>query len=351
MNIDFKEHKKYKNQVFKTKEEIELELKSKGINKIYHVLSFGGGTQSTHLLEDHFKKMIHYDYIIMSDTGAEPGFIHKQVAYWKNRQNLYNNTTPFIVTNHSSMRKGLEEMLFRYIYTNYQRFQLPVYCSKKVDGKEVKAGIMKRQCTIDFKILPVKQKIRQLILKELGLSPRKRMHKDIGIIIDLGFSVDEIKRISTYKSPQFKYMYLAYPLVERNLTTDASINFLSENNMPTKRSRCYLCPFNCDMKGMDWKEIIEEEPLSFLKACWIDEKLREVQASNTKNMNSIPYFHYSRVALKDVYKNEHKELINKHQIELLMWIDSLRKYISYKYNDNKAIETNDIEQINLFNSA
>ena len=333
LGINFREHKKYKKGIFKTKKEIEKELKEKGIKKIYYVLSFGGGTQSSHLLENHFKDKIHYDFIIFSDTGAEPEFIHNQVNWWIKRQKEFGNTTPFIITHHNSMEKGLEEMVMRYINTCYQRFQLPVYCNKidEKTGEEKHAGMMPRQCTIDFKIVPVKQKARRLILKQLGLRKRQRLPKDIAFIIDIGFSVDEIKRINLYQSPQYKYMYLAYPLVEMNLTTDYSIEFLKKNNMPSKRSRCYLCPFNCDNRGFEWKELIEEESLSFLKACYIDNKLREIQASGNKNMKSIPYLHYKRIPLEKAYWKNYEKIKRIYQKDLIAWIDEWEKRIKDKY--------------------
>jgi hypothetical protein len=337
---DFRMHKKFRDGVFKTKRQIEEELQSKGVDQIYRILSFGGGTQSAHLLEQHFRGLIHYDYIIFSDTGAEPQFIHDQVQWWRDRQKAYGNTTPFITTHHNSMHKGLEEMLMRWIYTDYQRFQMPVYCNKIDDetGIEVKAGIMPRQCTVDFKIVPVKQTARKLVMSQLGLNPQQRMPANIAFIIDIGFSYDEINRINTYQSPQYKYMYLSYPLVEENLTTDDSIQFLLENNMPSKRSRCYVCPFNCNKQeiGMDWKEIIEDEPLSFLKACWFDEQIRQIQRTGKKVMKSIPYLHYSRIPLKNAYPSDYHDLTQKYNNQLSHWLDSWKRFINKKYGSGTA---------------
>lgn len=331
---DYRDHKKYRNEVFKTKQEIEEELRAKGVDRIVYILSFGGGTQSTHLLEQHLRGEVHYDLIIFSDTGAEPEFIHEQVKWWQQRQAEYGNTTPFIITHHNSMERGLEEMLMRYIRTDYQRFQMPIYCNKidEKTGLEVKAGVMPRQCTVDFKIIPVKQAARRIIMEELGLEPKQRMPKNIAFITDIGFSYDEINRISMYQSPQYKYMYMAYPLVEENLTTEDSIKFLLDNQMPTQRSRCYLCPFNCDKQGISWQEIIDSEPLSFLKACWIDEQLRAVQATGSKIMQSIPYFHYTRVPLKDAYPDVYQGLMDSLHEELNAWIGEWETYIDNKYN-------------------
>lgn len=333
---DFRLTKKYREGIFKTKEQIVRDLKEQGRNNIVHVLSFGGGSQSSVLLEKHFQGELYYDYIIFADTGAEPGFIHEQVQWWRDRQKLYGNRTPFITTHHKSMVRGLEEMLMRYIHTDYQRFQMPVYCSvlDERTGEERAAGIMPRQCTVDFKIVPVQQAARQLVLKSLGLSSRQRMPSDIGFVIDIGFSYDEIRRINTYQSSQFKYMYLAYPLVEDHLTTEESIDYLKQHQLPTKRSRCYLCPFNCDRQGigMDWKEIIEEEPLSFLKACYFDEELRRVQCTGSKVMKSIPYLHYSRRPLRDVYASDYASLVHRYCNEFEDWLREWEQELIRSYS-------------------
>lgn len=332
---DFRGHKKYMNGTFKSKKEIVEEIKHQGKDEIYHVLSFGGGTQSSYLLEEHFKGNIHYDFIVMSDTGAEPDFIHKQVAWWKQRQKEYGNTTPFIMTHHSKMKYGLEEMLFRYIQTDYQRFQMPVYFNNvdEETGEITQGGIGKRQCTVDFKIQPVKQTVRKEIMKKHGLKPRQRMPKQIGFIIDIGFSYDEIRRISRYESPQYKYMYLAYPLVEMGVTTQDSITYLKNNQLPEKRSRCYFCPFNCDQRdsGMDWKEIIEDEPLSFLKACYFDQELRKAQQTGRKALKSIPYFHYTRKPLGEVYQEDYEWIYPFYEKQLNEWIQEWGEYITKKY--------------------
>ncbi|CCC86282.1 hypothetical protein PPM_p0132 (plasmid) [Paenibacillus polymyxa M1] len=332
---DFRLHKKYLDGLFKTKQELIEQLQTEGRERIYHVLSFGGGTQSSHLLEQHFRGEIHYDYIIFSDTGAEPQFIHEQVDWWRKHQVNMGNHTPFLITRHNSMERGLEEMLMRYILTDYQRFQMPVYCNSVNQNGEVKAGgMLPRQCTVDFKIVPVKQRVRQMVLKEHGLGPKQQIPKNVGIIIDIGFSYDEIRRINTYQSPQYDYVKLAYPLVEANKTTEDSILFLEQHGYPLRRSRCYLCPFNCSAEraiGMDWEEIIESEPFSFVKALWFDAKLREVQSTGTKIMRSIPYLHYSRKPLSEVFPQA-KYLTNAYKKELSQWIAEWHGYIIDKWD-------------------
>ena len=162
------------------------------------------------------------------------------------------------------------------------------------------------------------------------------MPKDIAIIMDIGFSYDEINRVGGYISHQSKYIYLAYPLIEEGLTTQDSIQFLVDNNFPSKRSRCYLCPFNCSGErardiGMDWQEIIECEPVSFLKACYFDDELRKIQSTGKKNMRSIPYFHFTRTPLNEVYSDEYAALKERYSAHIKSWEEKWFKVLEDKY--------------------
>ncbi|GAE47344.1 hypothetical protein [Mesobacillus boroniphilus] len=67
---DYRLTKKYREGVFKTRTEILEEMYAKGFEKIYTVLSFGGGTQSAHLMNDMLIGRRKYDMAVFSDTGA-----------------------------------------------------------------------------------------------------------------------------------------------------------------------------------------------------------------------------------------------------------------------------------------
>ena len=332
---DYRSLDKYKKGVFRPKEDIMELSESIGRKNIYKVLSFGAGTQSTHLLEMHFRGEIDYDYIVFSDTGAEPKFIHDQMEWWRSRQKEVGNKTPFIVTNHNAMTRGLEEKLWRYILTDYKRFQLPLYCNEECSNGTLikKCGLLPRQCTGDFKIVPVQQAVRKYIKEEIGLKQNQMIPKDIGIVMDIGFSFDEIRRVGGYKSHQSDYIYLSYPLIEFGKTTEDSIRFLKQNSFPTKRSRCYLCPFNCDKAeiGMDWMEIIETEPLSFLKACYFDDRIRNLIKDKMERFNSTVYFHYSRKPLREVYERYYARIEEVYSVELSRWIRQWESFISDTY--------------------
>lgn len=282
--------------------------------KIFRVLSFGGGTQSAWLLDQHIKGHIDYDLIVFADTGAEPAFIHQQVAWWRKR--TYERGTPFRIVTHNQMRRGLEEMLFRYIFTDYDRFQMVAHC----EG----AGMLPRQCTVDFKITPVLREARRAVMGE-----RKVFPDDWVLVVDIGFAVDEQRRAKRNQSMQYKYAWLTYPMIDAGITVEESLRYLRERGYPDQRSRCYFCPFQSDTKlGMSWQEIIKREPFSFLKACWLDEKIREAVRSGNKRLRNLPYFHHSRQPLIDRYRDDYSRISAEYETELLVWIDEMKNLIA-----------------------
>ena len=72
-------------------------------------------------------------------------------------------------------------------------------------------------------------------------------------------------------------------------------------------------------------------------------------------MNSIPYLHYSRRSLKDVYELDYKRLIKYYKNDLDKWLDDWKTYITSKYIDNPITETvkpmKEYEQTTLFDIA
>jgi hypothetical protein len=68
--------------------------------------------------------------------------------------------------------------------------------------------MLRRQCTSDYKIKPVVQKIREL----LGLEKNEKRKKGTKVDLLMGISQDEISRM---KRNPIKYINNVYPLVEK----------------------------------------------------------------------------------------------------------------------------------------
>lgn len=104
-------------------------------------------------------------------------------------------------------------------------------------GKE---GMMMRQCTYDYKIVPSVKLIRKLC------NPTSKNPATFWI----GFSIDEIQRMSPSKIKSIKYQY---PLIEHRISRQGCVNFLEKIGYPIPcRSSCIGCPFHDDH---EWRNL------------------------------------------------------------------------------------------------
>jgi len=166
--------------------------------------------------------------------------------------------------------------------------EIPAHLTDAVDNK--KAGIQRRVCTQDYKISPIRKKLRELV----GL---KRATKDTPILVSqwIGISTDEAVRT---KPSRDRWIENRWPLIEKNINRQECLSWLQNNGYPTApRSACVYCPFHNDN---EWLRIKTTDPEGFQKAVNF-EKQYQVTLSKTTLMGSrIPYFHRSRVPLDEV---------------------------------------------------
>ena len=78
------------------------------------------------------------------------------------------------------------------------------------DTNTGKKGLMLRQCTGDFKIKVITQKVREL----LGLKKRQKVKKGTKVEMLMGISKDEVFRIKDNRLP---YITNVYPLIDMNM--------------------------------------------------------------------------------------------------------------------------------------
>ena len=251
--------------------------------KHVHVLSYGGGTQSTALLLMALKGEINGvipDYIIFSDTGWEPESIYK----WIDKVNSYIKEKfdrEIIFTSRSNIR----EDLIRAAETGSRVATIPFYTLDKNGQK----GMVRRQCTGEYKIDPIKKKIREL----LGYQPRQRVKEVVHMW--KGISVDEMQRMK----PAFdKWIQAEHPLIEiTNMDRSNCIAYVEREGLGTPaKSSCIGCPFH---DNQTWLELKRNDPKAFEDACEIDDLIR-----NMPNLRSKCFLHKSYKPLREVDLNE-----------------------------------------------
>lgn len=251
--------------------------------KHIHVLSFGAGTQSTAMLLMALKGEIQGvipDYIIFSDTGWEPQFVYD----WMNKVNNHiklNFGKEIIIIQEKNLRDDL-------LNANTQRLaSIPFYTLNKKGEK----GMVRRQCTGEYKIAPISKKIREL----LGYESRKKVREVVHIW--KGISTDEIQRVK----PSFvKWQVAEHPLVDyMNVDRQACISYVEREGLGTPaKSSCIGCPFHSDE---NWLNMKRNDPQSWEDAVIVDRKIR-----NLKRFDGQVFLHRQCVPLDQVELRENQ---------------------------------------------
>jgi hypothetical protein len=254
--------------------------------KHVHVISYGAGTQSTAMLLKSLKGEINGvipDYIIFADTGWEP----KHIYEWLNKVNehikkKYNREI------HIASNGSLFEDAMRGRHTGSRFASMPFFTVHS----EGKKGMVRRQCTNEYKITPVNKKIREL----LGYKPRQRVKEMVHMW--KGISTDEIQRVKPSKE---RWITAEHPLVDLvDMDRTDCIKYVENEGIGTPpKSACIGCPFR-DNKS--WLEIIQKDPEGFEQAIVLDDAIRHSMSYGEA------FLHASRIPLKDVKFHEQTEL-------------------------------------------
>lgn len=217
-----------------------------------NVLSFGAGTQSTGLLLMYLNKVIDepLDLILFADTGSEPYFVYEYLDYFNS---------------YIKKKYGREVTILK------QKYTLEEHIRKDFSGElkrspaipyYTETGILMRQCTVDYKIVPINAYAR----KHWGIH-KKTNPVTFNMIMGISFDERERMRIS-----QEWFRVNKYPLVEMGLRRNDVINYIKEQGLKEPpRSSCYFCPFHSDNY---WKMLKEKYPQEFQRAVDFDKTIR-----------------------------------------------------------------------------
>jgi hypothetical protein len=254
--------------------------------KHVHVVSYGAGTQSTAMLLMALKGEINGvipDYIIFADTGWEG----KEVYTWLENVNQYikKKFNREIIT--TSRGNIFEDAINGNRWGTSFR-SMPLFTVHS-GGKK---GMVRRQCTNEYKIQPVNKKIRSL----LGYRPKQRIKEMVHMW--KGISTDEIQRVKP--SPE-RWITAEHPLVDIvDMTRTECIEYVEREGIGTPpKSACIGCPYR-DNKS--WLEIKKNDPEGFQQAIELDEAIRNVMRYGEA------FVHRDRIPLKDVVFTEQPEL-------------------------------------------
>ena len=242
-----------------------------------HILSLGAGVQSTTLAlmaaVGEITPML--DAAIFADTQSEPAAVYRHLDWLE-------GVLPFPVhrVTAGSLR---DEILGAMQGTNRMDARPPFFTGG--------GGMLRRQCTQDFKVYPIQRQIRALA----GIARGSHGPKSIAVEQWFGISWDEVGRM---RDSDFRWLRHAYPLVERRLTRADCLTWCEARGYPTPpKSACTFCPYHDD--GM-WRAMKLHDPASFADACLVDAAIRPGMPGPKRPDGTQWFLHAARVPLAAV---------------------------------------------------
>lgn len=246
------------------------------------IISLGLGVQSTAVyMMSSLNNIKRADYAIFADTGAELPETYKTLKHLKKWSKI-NNGIPIHIIKEKNL---LSDLLDKTNSQGKRWASIPAFTES--------GGMVRRQCTGEYKIQQVMKKIRQLY----NLKKYKRLPKTE---VWLGISLDEIERMKTSQLPRVEYYY---PLIEKRLSRGDCYKFFKNNNFPIPyKSSCIFCPFH---SNKNWKDLKENHPKEWKKCIDVDEAIRN---SSKRGVKDKLYLHRALIPLKDVEFADQQEL-------------------------------------------
>jgi hypothetical protein len=244
-----------------------------------NVISLGAGKQSSYMLLNALENKFEFypDFAIFSDTGCEPKYVYEYFEWLKSHVKQKYNFDIIVVKTGDLIKDTID-----YIEGNRSRVaQLPL----RLDNG---GGIVMRQCTMDYKIAPLRKYLQKV-----------RNGENINLWI--GISLDEMERM---KKSNVKYITHYYPLILKRIRIDEIVNWFKLSGLKEPgKSACLICPFHSDQYWMRFKIQFPEE---FETACKFDDKIR-----NYPKLRNQTYLSKHLKPLRDIDFSYHPSLFSE----------------------------------------
>ena len=123
------------------------------------------------------------------------------------------------------------------------------------------SGMARRQCTKEYKIVPIRRKISELLV---GKKTPGAVRQWIGI------STDEAARM---KPSGVKYVESVWPLIDVGMSRQDCLRWFEKRyqDRPLAKSACMGCPYRNDA---GWRDMKINDPVSFADAVSFDKSIR-----------------------------------------------------------------------------
>lgn len=218
------------------------------------ILSLGAGVQSTTIaLMMAAGEIAPADRAIFADTKAEPASVYRHLELLVPR-------LPFPVDVVSAGDLAAE--IYAAARGEARNDARPPFYVKNADGSR---GILRRQCTGDYKIDVIRKRVREL----LGVAPGRRVPAGVMVTQVIGISLDEAGRMKVSRDA---WQRNEYSLVDRRMSRWDCEQWLRRNGhaIPPK-SACVFCPYR---RNVEWRRLRDDEPQAWADAIAIDRAIR-----------------------------------------------------------------------------
>jgi len=204
------------------------------------ILSLGWGVQSWTLAAmSALGDLPPVDYAIHADTRHEASGTYDHAKKW----------TPWLV------ERGVKVVTVTapldstdIVHKKHNAVTIPAF---SLDRQSMQKGQIKRQCTGDWKIAPIRKFLRTIVKARPGAVESWQ-----------GISYDEWRRM---RDSDVRYIRNMYPLVDRKMTRSGCIQWLEQHGLDVPpKSACTFCPYHGKEAwrtfkrngGQDWDEIV-----------------------------------------------------------------------------------------------
>lgn len=243
-------------------------------------LSLGAGVQSTCLLllaaEGSLPRL---DAAIFADTGWEPRAVYEHLDRIE-QEIAAPAGIPILRVASGNIRADALDPAHRFA-------SMPLHILNPDGG----AGMTRRQCTGEYKIKPIKKKVREL----LGYPYPQRIPKGTAAEQWIGISTDEFHRA---KDADVAYMRNRFPLIELCMTRADCLRLLRARGFgSTPKSACLGCPYHGNAQ---WRALRDGSPAEWADVVEFDKAIRTGNAranADGKLLLGQAYLHRSRVPL------------------------------------------------------
>lgn len=258
------------------------------------LLSLGAGVQSSTmaLMAAHGEITPMPDAAIFADTQSEPMTVYKWLD-WLEAQ------LPFPV--YRVTAGNLHQKILAATRGERRMDERPPFF---VEG----GGMLRRQCTSDFKLIPIHRKVRELV----GLRPRQWGKKEVCVEQWIGISIDEASRMKPSRCP---WILHRWPLIEKEVSRRDCLTWMQQHGYPEPtKSACTFCPFH---DNATWARMRRDDPAAFANAVMVDRAIRG-GAKDRKRGSLSParwYVHRSCQPLDEVVLGDDPRQINMFENE------------------------------------